>query len=191
MSSKIVVVCLVLATTVGTSHAGIDSIGLYLDSNGQDTCLQGGVGSLHSIFLIIKNPSIPGSVGGWQGTLHSDSGLSVVGVVLEGSGMNFLGGNDYMVGLGSPIPWSPEVLLATFSVFATSAGGMCFDALVGGDEETPVYSANSELRNLYLEYGGDGNPSVTIGLQDCPELNGADSVSTEQCNWSSVKSIFR
>ncbi|MDO9069591.1 MAG: hypothetical protein Q7W05_14210 [Deltaproteobacteria bacterium] len=184
------IVLLLLLSVVGTCRAGIDSIGLYHDSSGQNTCIQDGVFSLHSIYLIIKNPSAPGAIGGWQGTLHADPGMVIDNVVLAGGGMNFEGGNDFMVGLAIPLPWASEVVLATFSVFAMAPGGMWFDSLVGGEYETPIYVASGDLRELYLEYGGNGNPSVTIGLPDCPELNGASSVRNECQSWSVIKHVY-
>ena len=121
----------ILPMTVFAAGGAINTIGLYFDDSGDTVCMANGLGEIQTVYLIVKNPMTAGGIGGWQGTLYVDAGLAVFGAVLSGDALNFGSGNDYIIGLGTPLPWAQSIVLAQFSVLASSPGGMRFDRLEG------------------------------------------------------------
>jgi len=151
-----------------------NTIGLYLDPNGENVCEAAGLSEGHAVYLILKNATEHSGVSAWQGTLHVDPGLFVLQTTLSGSAVNYGNGNDFLVGVGPALPWSPTIVLAEFWIYAVSGGGMRFDRLESEDEFYPVYAAGdnpSTTVDMRLEYGGGTDPSLTIGMPGCPSLN--------------------
>lgn len=171
----------------------INAIGLYFDDSGDTVCMANGLSEIHTVYLIVKNPMTAGGIGGWQGTLHVDAGLSVFGAVLSGDALNVGSGNDYIVGLGTPLPWAQSIILAQFSVYATSPGGIRFDRLEGDIYDGPAIAdgGTGYIFVTNLEFGGEGvGPSLTIGTEDCPVPNTIDGApSFNQSSLASPSSI--
>ncbi len=183
-----------LASSLPTVTAASDVIGLYFDEAGSDNCHLEGLLEVTPVYLILKQPSNTVGVGGWQGTMHSDDGVFVTGYTLMGQTINVGTNNNFIVGLGTPLPAADTVTLAVFDVLATVAGGVWFDALEEDIYQTPIYLAGDDydvMIPMYLEFGGGSQPSLSIGLEDCPDENIAGSVSTDSGrSWGGIKALY-
>jgi hypothetical protein len=171
-----------------------DFVGLFFDTLATDNCCTGCVGTPIGCHLLLINPSTVAGIAGWQGTLHTDSVIQVLGGVFFGENAINLGlGNDYLVGLSQPIPGADIVQLATFFFLAFEPGGACFDFLSTDNLIKPAYlSGDGQIIPMTLLYGGFGSPSVTLGDIPCPESSGeGQSVSTRRNTWGEVKSLYR
>ena len=177
------------------AEAGSNLIGLYFDEAGSDNCHLDGLFEVVPVYLILKSPSNSVGVGGWQGTLYYDEGIFVAGYTLAGQTINVGSGDSFIVGLGNPLPSAETVILAEFNLMATAAGGIRFNALEGDSAAQPLYLAGDDYATLipmYHEYGGGSQPSLTIGLEDCPEDNQAGSVSTDSDrSWGGIKALYQ
>jgi hypothetical protein len=205
-----VCICTLIALvfpTIGAAQSPINGVGVFFDQNSQVNCLTSGLDSLMTAYLVLFEPSDVSGVGGWQGRLTSDVGVSVFNVILSGQGvLNIGSGDDYIVGLGVPLPWDDMILLASFSVYASAPGGIYFDSLSNG--ELPAYIGGEPepvLTTMWLMYGSGAEPSASICMPECPTANavpplvggsvwdfGAERPSTATgCTWGGVKALYR
>ncbi len=187
------IIFLLISLTPPISSASND-LGLYFDEAATDNCHLEGLLEVTSVYLVLRHPSNPGGIGGWQGTMFCDEGVFIAGYTLMGQTINVGTNNNFVVGLGNPLPTAETVTLAVFDVLATVPGGLCFDALEGDTYQTPIYLAGDDYNTMipmYLEYGGGSQPSLSIGLEDCPVSNLVGSVSTDSGrSWDGIKALF-
>ena len=77
------------------------------------------VGEAVPAWLAMLNPSRPEGIGGWELRLDLGDGLELTGHALAGQAFNIETAPEFFVGLGTPLPWAPEIVLATFEFTVT------------------------------------------------------------------------
>ena len=90
-----------------------DLVGLWWDEGlSQGVSEDVTAGRPFHAWLAMINPSEPTGVGGWELKLDLDQATFVVDARIQGLAYNFLEPPSFFVGLATPLPWAPEVLLA-------------------------------------------------------------------------------
>jgi hypothetical protein len=94
-----------------------DLVGIFFDEAYTDfQGFQPVIGPIEG-YLVLKNCSVAAGVLGWECRHEMEGPAILVGAALNGQAVNVGVTPDYIVGLGAPLPPSPDVLLATFTYF--------------------------------------------------------------------------
>lgn len=96
---------------------GLDLVGIFFDSYYYEFSTYAEMAQLVTGYLVLKAPSATAGVHGWECRHQIEGPALLIATHLSGLALNVGTVPDYIVGLGEPLPPSPDVLLATFTYF--------------------------------------------------------------------------
>lgn len=159
-----------MSAVVVTAQEPVNGVGVFFDESGSVTCLSSGLDSLVTGHIVLHAPSAS-FIAGWQGRLTSDSGVYIVDLVFMGEALNAGSGSDLIVGLGTPLPYDDQVLLARFRCWASEPGGIYFGSLSNGQGLAYCDSGAVHMVPMWAMYGGGVEPNAAVCPLVCPEAN--------------------
>ena len=194
MKSALVTAFLVLCLT-GSAVAdwpyNDNNIGMYFDEGATNYCC-GTLGPLLDAYLILTHAT-SATVGGWEITITSSGGGSIIGVfprydhVSAGTRLN-----EYVIGLGSPQPTVGGKLVLADVLFVINDAMTPTYGYVGSTyfhsppDALPAYIDGEDpsmIIPMYPILGGFDDPVIMI--------NNGCVVDTESSSFGTVKSLFR
>ncbi|MCK9996476.1 MAG: choice-of-anchor D domain-containing protein, partial [Candidatus Krumholzibacteria bacterium] len=100
---------------------GQDNLGIFWDNTyTQDSTVIDTYPGFLTGYLVLKDPSTPSGLLGWECCVDVDGPGQFTSWALEGNAMNVASPPCFMVGIGDlPLPSDPDVLLATFQIMVT------------------------------------------------------------------------
>jgi hypothetical protein len=167
-----------------------DGLGLYFDADATEYCLFYS-GGLLEMYLFLTRCSQPSGISGWE--CHATYTLPAsdfdLGWILPAGSLNVSTPPDFAVGLGTPLPNAPIMLLATLQLLVLDPAPVDF-YLGPADQPSipgyPVYAAGDDPGLLIPMHLIGGSPSVPVA-----QLNGCSPVAAEQRSFGSVKALYR
>ncbi len=94
-----------------------DILGVYWEENFLDNnTFNHPSGSTFTGYLVMSDPGQSGGVSAWEAAIEIQGTAIVLGWTLLGDAINLGEGNEFVVGLASPLPFTTEVVLATLNV---------------------------------------------------------------------------
>ena len=110
-------------------------------------------------WLAMLNPSEPEGVGGWELKLDLDPATYVLHARIPGLSHNFLDPPSFFVGLATPLPWAPEILLAELDLMVLDqvwheVGLVPIDRESINGRMAWAYGEDYALKPLYPTRGG-------------------------------------
>ena len=122
----IVVACLFLAAGTPAAAQPPNSLGIWFDSAFTQNDVEAGTFPAYGeAYLVLHHLSFSG-LGGWECRVATDGPVTLLGWDLEGQAVNFTPPPSFTVGLGSPLPDSEGILLATVQYMVSAAGPVTF-----------------------------------------------------------------
>jgi hypothetical protein len=188
---------MVLLLAGGNAAAQIDpdtdGVGIYTDASAEIYCSAHPAGAPSTIVVCLTNPSAQGGVYGWEAKITFPVTLFILATVYTGGGLNVgdpLQG-QYIVGIPSPLPWAPVIVLCTFTILTTIPDcswiymGPLDNASIPGEM---VYADGADPGNLIIMRGSTGGPDIPVyGINcDCPPP-----IPNESETWGGVKALYR
>ncbi len=178
-----------MATALLTVVAGLavaeDEIGIFFDQVATENCIDIGQSTTTlDAYLLLLEPTT--SVFGWECSVEVENAF-VLEVDLAGQAVNVGSGDEYVVGLSSPLPANTAVQLARMSVMVVTgdqAGFYIFPVTLSSLDGTPSYADG-------------GNPEILLPMT--PHTIGANSlvagINLPNCiptesTWGRVKTIY-
>lgn len=175
-----------------------DQIGVYFDTGATVWCINPGPAGPTDAYLCLTNASATSGVSGWECSLIVTEGVFVLNWGYSGSAINTYAPPDFAVGLASPLPWEPSIVLMTFTigVFAATPIDITIAAQpnpsIPGDPALPAYAAGDDpgdLRSLGYSTGldpvnGTGNVAAVINGECTPTGN-------DESTWGNVKNMYK
>ena len=139
---------------------GEDLVGLWWDADlGRDITESVTAGLPFHAWLAMVNPSEPVGTSGWELALELDTQTLLTNVELRGQAFNFLEQPEFLVGLGTPLPWAPEVVLAELDLLVMDQ--VWHDIRLVPVESASIpnsmcwsYGEGNSLKPLYATTGG-------------------------------------
>jgi hypothetical protein len=177
-----------------------DGIGFYFDTEGSQVCGTAETGTTVFIYLAITRASAAGGVYGWDARIELapdplPEGHFVLAWTLLGDGpLTIPMYPDYIVGLGTPTPWSPSIELMEIQLLIAGVPA-CVQMFLRpvGNPSHPgkmVYVDGSDLTNvidLHYSAGEYGQPCLMLNCPDCdPQI-----IASEPSSWGRVKAMYR
>ena len=96
-----------------------DLVGVFFDGDyTQPWIFDVGDGGVFDAYLVLKNPTEPDAISGFECRMLEADDLFLTGAVLPVGGINLVQLPEFVVGLGIPLPATEYVLLATLSYVA-------------------------------------------------------------------------
>ncbi len=175
--SLVAPVVLILSTIIFLPSVADDEIGLYFDEEATVNCSPESDSFPESkdVYLILKNCSSAGGVGGWEGAFSLPAGCYITSSYLGPESINFGTVPEYLVGFGDPLPQATTMVLASFTFLFTAPG----EVFLHAPEQNSIEGV---FGPLYLEGGGSnllvpveysfGSPFevvMSIGVNSCPQ----------------------
>ncbi|MCP4144680.1 MAG: hypothetical protein GY752_05280 [bacterium] len=166
-----------LALMCSSTFAQVEnSIGIYYDIEGTNSCAPEMYHYPQTVYLIAKNVTCAYGISGWEGRLSWDEGIQFIpGSISEG--FNLAQYPSYQVGIGEqsePVN-GDAILLATFVMIASAPGGVYFSAI----EDPSINGAQGALfahgdnagvlTEFNYESGSHLDPLITMGVEGCNE----------------------
>jgi hypothetical protein len=174
--TAISVIVFVLVTFLGNSLKAEDEIGIFFDEAGTINCLPDSTNFpiVMQSYLILKNCSDAGGVGGWEAAISFSGNGSLIGAEINGDAINVGTGNEFIVGLGTPLAQATSIILATFTMlFMESSEVNLFapeqNSIEG--ELGPVLLSGGDMETLIpvtYSYGDPFHSVLTLGIPQCP-----------------------
>ena len=164
--------------------AGGDEVGIFFDEYGEENCIRADPYSTLSAYLLLFDPTASGGIGGWACVLDMDN-VTLLQVQFAGGGAINVGTEpEYYVGLGSPLPLSAVVELASLSVLVMGSEpvGFFIDAVVGYDDPVYVDGADPELTFAMIPR--------TIGADNLVAGINRPGCIPEGATWGRVKTLY-
>jgi hypothetical protein len=196
--ATLAIVCFAASAVWAQVDPDPNGIGIFFDLEGSVVCETAGTGSTVFAYVAITNATAAGGISGWEAhvTMNPDplpAGYYILGWTLYGDGLNLFAPPDFVVGMGSPLPWSPaiEVLQMQIGVFGAPA---CVEfGLRPADQPSHpgymVYVDALDFTNIVdLQYsaGADYNaPAAMLNCVDCLV------VQEETNTWGGVKALYQ
>jgi hypothetical protein len=133
-----------------------DGIGIYFDSGATQFCKTWS-GGMVSAYLVLTNITEPSGVSGFECKLgyQVPAGSYLLNATLPPNAINADSAPGYLVGLATPLPWSPAVVVLTLNMLETQGNAWVFKVLPNDTPSLPGIPA----------YAAGGNPSVLIPLR--------------------------
>ncbi len=172
-------------------NAGPDGLGMFFDTGASEYCLNSTGGQV-MVYLMLTNCSQPSGISGWEChvTYTVPAGDFETGWVLPTGSLNVSSAPDFVVGLGTPLPYAPALLLATYGVLALVPSpmefyvGPCNTPSIPG---TAVYAAGDNPGLLLPMSPVSGSAELPVA-----QLNGDCTViGTEDATFGQVKNLYR
>lgn len=192
---KTIIVLMVMAIA-GTALAQIDpdvnSIGVYFDQDATINCWSVAPYVPISAYLCATNISESSGISGWECNVEVGplSNVLVLSWSLLGFAVNARTPPDFAVGLASPLPWAPSIVLLDIQMLALGPLPIYFTLHPvypsSFNPPSPGYAAGNDPGNLIpLGY--------SVGSEDvCAILNGdCYAIGNEEMSWGGVKALYR
>jgi len=96
-----------------------DLLGIFFDPEFTQSEVSVGSNEILTGYLVLTNPSRSGGVLAWECEVDVVGNALILDWSLEGDHINVGSGNDFVVGMASPLPFTNQALLATCHVFNT------------------------------------------------------------------------
>jgi hypothetical protein len=202
MKKLLVLVGLASLVFAGTAMAQIDpdpdGIGLYFDMDGTSVCGEAGTGMTANIYLAITNASRSAGISGWEAHVvlpdPLPAGHFVLAWTLFGDGLNLFAPPDFVVGLGSPLPWTPAIVVLNIQMGVFGAPTCIPMALRPANQPSHpgymVYVNAADFTDIVnLQYSAGADYNAPCAMLNCGPDCGV--VSDEASSWGSVKSLYR
>ena len=120
------VACLILAAAPPAAGQPPNSLGIWFDpAFTQSDAQTDAFPTFGEAYLVLHQLSFSG-LGGWECRVATDGPVTLLGWDLEGQAVNFTPPPSFTVGLGSPLPDSEAILLATVQYVVNAAGPVTF-----------------------------------------------------------------
>jgi len=196
---KKLLVTLAIVCLAGSAIAQVDpdpdGLGMYFDLEGVDYCLDY-MGGQAFVYLLLTNCSQPSGISGWEAhvTYVVPSGDFETGWTLPAGSLNVSAAPDFVVGLGTPMPYAPALLLATYGILVFAPDQM--DFFVGPCNTpslpgVPAYAAGDDPGLLVPLQPVSGSADLPVAqlnpANGCP----GDVIGTQQETFGSVKAMFK
>lgn len=197
MRRMLALACLASFVLAGGAMAQVDpdpdGIGLYLDAQGTEYCAEF-MGGPITFYLLITNPTVNG-VAGWE--CHVDyvipPGCFETGWTLTGDAINVSTAPDFVVGLGTPLPYSTAITVATFGILVFCPDCTEFNiraADLPSIPGFPAYVDPDDIGHILPLYKSTGfanpdSPVAQLNCVDCTVLAG------EEATWGKMKALYR
>lgn len=191
---------LVLGLTLlmaSTAMAQVDpdpnGIGLFFDMGTYTTRCGSAASGMLPLFLVASNIETPGGLGGWEAQVRlNGAGLMFLSAVLAGQGpINLYTAPEFQVGLGVPMDFAPNLLLATINYFVMAATPATFYIEPIAHAQSIAgeccFADGADVGNLVAFQAPQGLWSLPAALlnQDC------GLVAAEDETWGGVKGMFK
>ncbi len=166
-----------LALMCSSAFAQVEnSIGIYYDIEGTNSCAPDMYHYPQTVYLIAKNVTCEYGISGWEGKLSWDEGIQLIPESISG-GFNLAQYPSYQVGIGEqsePVN-GDAILLATLVMIASAPGGVYFSAIddpsINGAQGALFAHGDNAgvLTEFNYESGSHLDPVITIGIDGCIE----------------------
>jgi len=160
-----------LVTTVAAQDQ--DIIGIYFDQDGTineaDVALEP-----NTIYLCVLNASQGSGISGWECNVSWTGGYTILNWDIRSNGINVSVAPDFAVGLPSPLPWQPSIVLMEIVVGSFYEGDSEFYLHPNSAPSIPgsmAYAAGSDpgiLVPLNWSSGSEDFPVATMHVLDLP-----------------------
>ncbi len=123
--SRLILILTIALACLGAGFPGSaqsqDNLGIFWDNAyTQDSTVIDTYPGFLTGYLVLKNPSTPSGLLGWECCVDVDGPGQFLSWALEGDAMNVASPPCFMVGIGDlPLPSDPDVLFATFQIMVT------------------------------------------------------------------------
>ena len=145
MRAALAVFVFALAAAATSSAQTADRVGIFFAPGFPDNERNGEVLPIaDTAYLVLLDPSLP-DVGGWEMRIVADGPVAVLGWQLTGQAVNFDTPPSFAVGLGSPLPAAPQVVLASSDLLITAAGPVMFSLV-------PTYRPSLPGEIVYIPF---------------------------------------
>ncbi len=196
---KKLLVTLAIVCLAGSAVAQVDpdpdGLGVYFDMTGEQYCTDFVGGQMFG-YLLMTNCSQPSGISGWEChvTYTVPAGDFETGWVLPAGSLNVSSAPDFVVGLGTPLPYAPALLLATYGVLILNTSpmdffvGPCNTPSIPG---VPVFAAGDNPGLLLPMQPVSGSPDLPVAqinpLGGCP----GQVIEAQHETFGSVKAMFK
>ena len=169
-----------------------DGLGIYFDTDATQYCLDAFIGRLE-IYLMLTNCSEPTGISGWEChvTYNVPPDDVYMGWWLPDGSLNLSIPPDFVVGLGTPRPNAPIILLAKLYLFVFPDDPIVFYV---GPADLPslpgvaVYAAGGNPGHLIQMHPTSGDTNTPVAaIFACGDMIDA----TETTTFGHVKVMFR
>jgi len=192
---------ILLAASTATAQVDPDPdlIGMYFDTEGNHVCMDF-IGGPVTVYLTITSPTVAAGVSGWE--CHVDYTIPEDYYEMEwdlmGDAINVSTPPDFVVGLGSPLPYQSAIVLATHGILVFGPACMVWDvraADVATIPGMPAYAAGDDPGNIIpLTPLCENYPEAAL---NCPEFCNeyfelcTFVVNEESVTWGELKSLYK
>jgi len=161
------------------------------------------IGGELTAYVVLINASQPGGVHGFEFSLTNADGSTfmpppmdfVISYNLPPGGINVDTAPDFIVGIATPLPWSPCITLISISMLVFAPESWCFGVRPISFPSIPGHMAYADgadpgnLLPMYPNTGPDAPDYMMACLNsfDCP----TGPVATENSSWGTLKSLYR
>ncbi len=204
MRKLLVLLGLASLIVAGTAHAVVDPdpdmIGVYFDLDANINHVEPGVVGPYPAYLILTNATAAAGVSGWECSIIVTAGVFVLEWGYNGQAVNAYSPPDFAVGLASPLPWEPAILLMTMTVglFSPTPVEITITAqplpsIPDTPFPLPAYAAGDDpgdLRPLGFSTGWNevtGEPNVAATINSEPPYP----IANDDNTWGGVKNLYR
>ena len=198
MKILVILTCLACLALTGSTMAQIDpdqdQIGVYFDTGATIFCIEYPVGAPQPAYLCITNPSYIGgddeAVSGWECSVEVTEGVFVLAWILTEGAVNVASPPHFIVGLATPLPWSPIIVLMEMQVGIFAPGAVEFTLHPAEpssfDPPSPGYAAGDDPGHLIpLGYSVGGEFVCAVINGECTP------VGIEESTWGGIKAIYK
>jgi hypothetical protein len=174
---------------------GDDLLGLYTatDATGRSSIF----GSLFQfdLYLCLTGCTEPGGVSGWEARVEFPaSGVIAGSSILFGGGVNAGKPPDYAVGLATPLPYAPCIVLAQWQPFVlTMMPAFIHLAPITNPSlpERMAYAVGDDPGRLVEMAPCSGDFDQAVFGFNATAAPGCDAVPAHRVTWSAVKALYR
>ena len=193
---KKLLVTLAIVCLAGTAFAQVDpdpnGIGVFFDTEGTVYCHEF-IGGAVTAYVIITNPSQDAGIGGYE--FHVTAALPAgnydTGWTLPAGALNVSAAPDFVVGMGSPLPYAPAVVVAQWGLLMFAAG--CMEFYVGPADTpsmpgVPLYADGLNPGLLVPLQVSSGSAELPVAQLNCGECI---VIGAEDATFGSVKAMYK
>lgn len=170
---------------------GDDCIGMCFDEYGDLPCLNT-LASPLTVYLLITDPTVTSGVSGWECHVErlEGGGAFELGWTLMGDAINISAAPDFAVGLGTPLPYAPAIVLASLDLLVVEDTCTMYTVREADDPSVPgvpVYAAAHDPGLLVPLNVGSSRLAAEPMALNC----GPCWIATEPVAWGRVKALYR
>jgi hypothetical protein len=144
-------------------------------------------------FVVLTNPSEASGVGGYEFHMNAvlPAGNYDTGWTLPAGALNVSAAPDFVVGMGSPLPYAPAIVLAQWGLLMFAPG--CMEFYVGPADTpsipgVPLYAAGDNPGLLIPLQQSSGGPDMVAAQLNCGQCT---VVGNEDATFGGVKAMYR